>query len=182
MKPSPESSRKIVMERMLPRRSITPSGCWTIPLAGNERGYVTIRVRPHRYLIHILSYVAYIGQIPDGLFVLHACDNPPCWNPDHLFVGTQADNIHDMDKKGRRGIWHPAGERNPSVKITKEVAAEIKSAQGMQKEIAKQYGVSKSLVSAIKCGVAWDKPVQRKRITNTPIGSKLQIEPTGSTP
>lgn len=58
-------------------------------------------------LAHRVAWKLTREAIPGGLFVLHRCDNPPCCNPDHLFLGTQADNIADMDHKGRRRNWDP---------------------------------------------------------------------------
>jgi hypothetical protein len=55
---------------------------------------------------HRLSWVIHNGAIPPGKFVLHHCDNPPCVRPDHLFLGTHKDNIHDSIKKNRHGGWY----------------------------------------------------------------------------
>jgi HNH endonuclease len=52
-------------------------------------------------LVHRVSYELFVGPVPDGLCVLHTCDTPTCYNPDHLFVGTRVDNVHDMIAKGR---------------------------------------------------------------------------------
>ena len=83
-------------------------------LADNGKGYVYVHVLSRRYAIHRLSFVVHHGQLAAGAEALHTCDNPGCWNPTHLFSGTQADNLADMDAKGRRGVWHPRGDRNPS--------------------------------------------------------------------
>ena len=60
-------------------------------------------------LAHRTAWETAHGPIPDGIEVLHSCDNPPCHNPEHLFLGTQADNMADMDAKGRRGVKEQSG-------------------------------------------------------------------------
>jgi hypothetical protein len=85
-----------------------PSGCWAWIGSKNIYGYGRfkkslgtrdkfIMVAAHRY-----SYEMHKGEIPNGLFVCPSCDNPPCVNPDHLWLGTPADNTHDMIAKGRQ--------------------------------------------------------------------------------
>lgn len=84
------------------------SGCWIWGLAHFKNGYGAVSNMSER-LAHRLSYRAFIGKIPDGLFVCHKCDTAPCVNPDHLFVGTHSENMLDMSSKGRHWL-----KKNPS--------------------------------------------------------------------
>ena len=81
-------------------------GCWIWLNALNRQGYGALgqkaRAKVGNNLAHRVAYTAYKGEIPDGLHVLHTCDNPCCVNPEHLFLGTNADNIQDSMGKGRR--------------------------------------------------------------------------------
>ena len=75
--------------------------CWEWQGACDESGYGEIRMRPGKSKAHRVSYLLFKGAIPDGWCVLHHCDNPPCVNPRHLFLGTKQDNVIDMMNKGR---------------------------------------------------------------------------------
>jgi len=91
----------------------------------------------------------YKGSIPQhnsyhGVCVLHKCDNPPCVNPDHLFLGTHLDNTKDRDKKGRQ----------PS-KLTRDQVLAIRADPRMKKTIAEEHGVSPQLISMIKNRKRW---------------------------
>ena len=106
------------------RRVEVTDGCWEWQGSKRERGYGMAwdRDRQANLLAHRLSYVLNKGDLEAGEHALHECDNPPCVNPGHLFKGTQADNMADMDKKGRRVVGnalkthcpkgHPYSERN----------------------------------------------------------------------
>lgn len=83
----------------------TPGGCWVWQGAKRGKGYGDIYVGDGRRMAtHQLSYQWAHGTIPDGMFVLHRCDNKLCVNPDHLFTGTHQDNMDDLKEKTRLGI------------------------------------------------------------------------------
>lgn len=98
-----------------------------------------------------VSWELYRGAIPAGICVLHKCDNPLCVNPDHLFLGTHAENMADMKEKGRS----TAGERSTRAKLTSEMVAEIRSSSHPNKIIANRFGVAPSTVSHIRRGRGW---------------------------
>jgi hypothetical protein len=107
----------------------------------------------HRY-----SYGLAYGAIPDGMHVLHKCDNPACVRPDHLFLGTQRENLVDMTEKGRRYIPFSEGERNGRAKLTAQQVVEIRHriAGGERRSaMAKIYGVCLSSINNIVWGKTW---------------------------
>jgi len=104
------TSRPPTADRLAARLELKPNGCleWT---GSTSRGYGQMKVNGTNEGTHRVAWTLVHGPIPDGLGVLHHCDNPPCGQTDptegypdgHLFLGTRADNIADMDAKGRRG-------------------------------------------------------------------------------
>jgi hypothetical protein len=101
------------------------------------------------------------GPLPDGACVLHRCDNPPCVRPDHLFLGTRADNNRDMVTKGRArvGVNPPVGERSGSVRLTSEQVRAIRDEHPRggctTRSLAAKYTVSQATINDILCGKTW---------------------------
>lgn len=137
-------------------------GCWLWTGTTIRGGYGMIRF-PVRDSItaHRASWLIHRGEIPDGLFVLHKCDNPPCVNPEHLFLGTHQDNMRDMVAKGRHFAhvrpWavsrgpRPHGQYRKGESVAgavltegqvREIRALWETGAWQQRQIARQYGVN----------------------------------------
>lgn len=133
------------------------SGCWNSKKAKNKGGYTKFVAFGRTLLFHRVSYELYHGPIPNTMMVCHKCDNPTCVNPDHLFLGTAQDNMDDKIAKGRhKGA--PRGERHPGSKLTSWQVSELRLRidQGEnQYSLAKEFGVSQSIISNIKTGKRW---------------------------
>jgi hypothetical protein len=102
---------------------------------------------------HRVSWEAHNGPIPDGLWVLHWCDTPPCIRPDHLFLGTHRDNMDDMVSKNRQTRLFGSG--NPEAKLIEADIPIIRSSTETQRALAVQYGVTQRSIWQIKTGKTW---------------------------
>ena len=107
-------------------------------------------MKAHRY-----AWARVNGPVPIGLMVRHKCDNPKCVNSDHLEIGTQADNVADMDQRGRRVNAQPKGAENGNAKVTDQDVLAIRNDTRRQVDIAKHYGISQPVVSRIKLRQSW---------------------------
>jgi hypothetical protein len=123
--------------RLENKYKITEGGCWEWTSYKNACGYGTLRIDGRSQLAHRASYEQFIGHIPEGLNVNHKCDNPACINPEHLWIGTQLENIADMVTKGRQ----VSGPNNPKRKIRPTKTAQRKVMTEMR-HLARSIGVS----------------------------------------
>jgi hypothetical protein len=118
--------------------------CWVWTGAKSDLGYGNFTSLLGDRLTHRLSWMFCNGPIPDGLSVLHRCDNPPCCNPDHLFLGTQLENIHDAIAKGRMSNDHPRpkGSQHGMAKLTEDDVLYIRSSSETNLQLAERFRLS----------------------------------------
>lgn len=145
-----------VFDRLFEKTAVQDNGCWIFTGRCNMHGYGTISFENKPVLAHRMAYILCIDDIPSEMNVLHTCDNPPCVNPDHLFLGTQQINVADMVSKGRNFI--PSLDNNPNAKLSLKEVKEIKEllyTSVKQIDIAVKYRVSKQTISEIARGNLW---------------------------
>lgn len=146
------------IERWFARVSInTDSNCWELPLSeriGSEMKYPILMEGRKAHRAHRLAYEHYKGEIPDGMCVLHRCDNPACSNPDHLFLGTRTENMADKVRKDRQ----QKGSKVHLAKLDESLIPKIRALRdnGMsQSNIAALFGVHQSQISRILNNKRW---------------------------
>jgi hypothetical protein len=127
--------------------------CW-VWQGNRDQGYGRIMFRGQRYLVHRAAWILAFGPIPPGMCVCHACDNPPCINPAHLWLGPHAENIADCKRKGRNS----RGERQRLAKLTADDVRQIRHLRekGLeQQEIAGLFNCHNATISRILAGKIW---------------------------
>jgi len=127
------------------------SCCWEWTAGKFTEGYGSFRLNTKMLKAHRVAYQLTKGDIPDGLMVRHTCDNRLCCNPDHLILGTHADNMKDMTERNRQA----KGKYNGNSKLTAKQVMEIYNSPLLQNEIAKLYNIDQSIVSRIKHKKRW---------------------------
>lgn len=143
------------------RRVVRREGCWSWSGYTDAHGYARMKVGGRFGRLrgaHRVSWELYRGPIPVGLNVLHRCDNPICTNPDHLFLGTQADNVADRVAKGRpSGMQAPGARRligssNPAAKLTDDEVRRVAGLASMgvrHAVIARHFKISEGYVGSL---------------------------------
>lgn len=138
--------------------------CWPwlaarMPRKGFEYGKIGSGTGGAPLYAHRVSYELSVGPIPEGLHVLHRCDNPPCVNPRHLFLGTNADNIRDAFAKGR--VARPHGEAQANARLTETQVKAIRAEYRKGKKgygfasLGRKYGIHHSTVRQIVTRITW---------------------------
>lgn len=145
--PRPECDGQTVTARLWrisSRLTVSESGCWVWPGRTNQKGYGAFEMNGRVVLIHRFVYASTVADIPDGLLVMHSCDNPPCCNPSHLSVGDESANIRDCVAKGR----------HPELKLDDAQADEIRrraagAKRGTLPTLAREFGVSVATINRV---------------------------------
>lgn len=160
---NPGRTRRPLSERFWEKVDrLDPDECWEWQACRNSNGYGRMhsgRRKGEAVLAHRASWELHNGSIPDGLFVCHKCDNPACVNPEHLWLGTQADNNWDMFSKGRCNGGCGPGEQNGQSRLTNEQVITIRAryANGgtTHQELCDEYGVSIRTIGHVITRKSW---------------------------
>ncbi len=137
-----------------------PAGeCWEWQSIGKGNRYGQLRLGDYVYPAHRVAYAISCGPIASGLLVRHKCDNPICVRPEHLELGTNADNVADKMARGRHRVR--SAENHPGAKLTSRAAMAIRQAYHAtsvtMKELARQHGVSRETIREILYGRHWPR-------------------------
>lgn len=134
-----------------------PQDCWVWTRYKRPDGYGEFCLNGYAIRVHRLAWFLTYGEIPNSLFVCHHCDNPACCNPQHLFLGTQLENMIDMKNKNRKVV--PKGEKHGSAKLTSSEVAEIRQlylkGNVTQRELAIKFRVSHPVINNIINNKTW---------------------------
>jgi len=155
-----------IKERFLSKIKKSDNGCWEwIGASRGKCGYGSFSVNSKVFSSHRISYELFVEEIPKGLLVCHKCDNKLCVNPDHLFLGTQSDNMKDAYKKGRLfiptffmfkngKINNKSARRGATTtnKIARKIKKELKRKELTQEQIGKLYNLPRHIIADINIG------------------------------
>jgi hypothetical protein len=132
------------------------SGCWLWQHSRNRGGYGGIKTAGRNRPAHRVAFEIVSGQpVPPGLDVCHKCDVRNCVNPEHLFVGTRAENMADCARKGRGRKQEGRGDTAPAAKLTSAAVLEIRRSFLSASQLAQRFGVHKSTVLLARVGRTW---------------------------
>lgn len=146
--------------------------CWVWTGKRNGSGYGMFWVPPREERAHRVSILLRDGELDAEAVVLHLCDNPACVNPEHLEVGTQADNLRDCREKGR----HAFGEQHGHAKLTDDQVMEIRRSSERQIDLARRFGVSKTTICNIRAGRLYTHLPHKRRVRKARLTPKQRAE------
>jgi hypothetical protein len=141
--------------KMLPEEI---NGCWEWLGGRDRKGYGKYTMYRKDLRAHRMSYQLFNGPVPDELCVLHTCDNPPCCNPNHLFLGTHLDNAKDRDLKGRWRSNPRIGSTSPFAKLKETSVYEIRRLERLgfsTRKLGRMFGVSSTTIQGIIKRETW---------------------------
>jgi hypothetical protein len=152
-----ERMRARFMKQIVPEPN---SGCWLFDCAPGPQEYSRFCFDKKVYRAHRIAYALFISDVAEDIDVCHRCDFPPCVNPDHLFLGTSADNHADMKVKGRStkgpGFF---GESSPRSVLTNELVSKLRAeyARGgiSQHALARKYGINRNTIESFLSRRTW---------------------------
>lgn len=146
---------KILKDRILQSTKKQTNGCWNWGGAVDQvGGYGTMMVGNRPHMVHRLSWISHKRSSIKAQCILHRCDNPLCVNPNHLFIGTRADNNHDRNEKGRQvkgSNVNTAILNEAKVRLIKEELSKKKK----QRSLASAFGVKLQVIERISRGLTW---------------------------
>lgn len=142
--------KRAPLSERLWRRTLKSDGCWIWQGCKTKQGYGYLGQSGSKNIsAHRAAWLVTHKVLPSWLHVLHKCDNPSCVNPEHLFLGTNADNVADREAKGRQ-LYRKLGAANGRARLTEDQVRCIYDDPRKQDDIAAAYGVSQSTVHRIK--------------------------------
>lgn len=130
---------------------VSEAGCWLWTGYPQAEGYGKMRLEGRLQWAHRAAWRLFVGPVPTGLDVLHHCDNPPCVNPAHLFIGTHRDNMADARQKGR----FPRGSAHWRARLTEDDVKVIRASSESHRVLAARYGVSDATIGRVRSRRNW---------------------------
>lgn len=133
-----------------------PTDCWEWQRAKNKQGYGVFALTSRTMVsAHRFAWMSAEGPIPEGLCVLHRCDNPKCVRPGHLFLGTFGDNNRDCSIKGRWRGGSPPGERHGSARLSEKDVLFIRASHEKNVPLARRFGVNRQTIADVRDRRTW---------------------------
>lgn len=135
---------------------LTPTRCLEWKYKIRRDGYAQFKMRSGKHILaHRKAWELHNGDIPDGALILHTCDNRKCVNPEHLFIGSQKDNVDDMCRKGRHGKTGAVGEGNGWAKLTRDDVIAIRASTDPVADQARMYRVHAETIRRVRKWEIW---------------------------